>query len=428
MRKPVGLLIFASFAAALQAEVHVITLQDAVDIALKQNPDIAMARLDEQKAVEAVRIARDPFTPRISVGSGLAYSSGFPMSIEGSAPSIVQAQATQFLFNRPQSYAVAQARESARSAGIGTAAKRDEVVLRTALLYLDAERLGRLADLARKQIEAVEKIQETIRGRVQEGRELPIENTRSALNVARARQFAELLDADQAAAETSLAIVLGFSADDRVRPRSVERRLPEVPVSENAAVDAAVRTSKELRRLESALAGKGLEIRSERAARLPRVDLVAQYGLFARYNNYEDFFRKFQRHNGQLGISFQLPLTVGPGVNATAAQTEAEIAHLRLELASTRNRVAQEVRQAYRDIRKAETARQVAKLDLDLAREQLSVSLALMDEGRATLRQVEEARFVENEKWIAFYDAQYAIERASWGLLRQTGELMAVLR
>ena len=58
----------------------------------------------------------------------------------------------------------------------------------------------------------------------------------------------------------------------------------------------------------------------------------------------------------------------------------------------------------------------------------MSVSLALMDEGRATLRQVEEARFVENEKWIAFYDAQYAIERASWGLLRQTGELMAVLR
>jgi outer membrane protein TolC len=350
------------------------------------------------------------------------------MSIEGSAPSIVQAQATQFLFNRPQSYAVAQARESARSAGIGTAAKRDEVVLRTALLYLDAERLARLADLARKQIEAVEKIQETIRGRVQEGRELPIENTRSALNVARARQFAELLDADEAAAEASLAIVLGFSADDRVRPRSVERKPPEVPVSENAAVDAAVRASKELRRLESALAGKGLEIRSERAARLPRVDLVAQYGLFARYNNYEDFFRKFQRHNGQLGISFQLPLTVGPGVNATAAQTEAEIAHLRLELASTRNRVAQEVRQAYRDIRKAETARQVAKLDLDLAREQLTVSLALMDEGRATLRQVEEARFVENDKWIAFYDAQYAIERASWGLLRQTGELMAVLR
>ena len=188
------------------------------------------------------------------------------------------------------------------------------------------------------------------------------------------------------------------------------------------------RTSKELRRLESALAGKGLEIRSERAARLPRVDLVAQYGLFARYNNYEDFFRKFQRHNGQLGISFQLPLTVGPGVNATTAQTEAEIAHLRLELTATRNRIAQEVRQAYRDIHKAETARQVAKLDLDLAREQLSVNLALMDEGRATLRQVEEARFVENEKWIGFYDAQYAIERASWGLLRQTGELMAVLR
>jgi hypothetical protein len=60
-----------------------------------------------------------------------------------------------------------------------------------------------------------------------------------------------------------------------------------------------------------------------------------------------------------------------------------------------------------------------------VAREQLSVTLAQMQEGRALLRQVEEARIVENHKWIAFYDAQYALEKAKWNVLRLTGEVVA---
>jgi hypothetical protein len=58
----------------------------------------------------------------------------------------------------------------------------------------------------------------------------------------------------------------------------------------------------------------------------------------------------------------------------------------------------------------------------------LSVILAQMNEGRASLRQVEEARFNENEKWIAFYDAQFNAERARLNVLRQTGEMMAALK
>src|SRR5437588_13042348 len=97
-----------------------------------------MARLDEQKAVQSVRVARDPFTPRVTVGSGLAYSNGFPMSIEGSAPSVVQARASEFIFNRPQSFAIAQAKEDARGASIAVTGKRDEVVYRVASMFRDA--------------------------------------------------------------------------------------------------------------------------------------------------------------------------------------------------------------------------------------------------------------------------------------------------
>src|ERR1700733_15017734 len=104
---------FLLAACALHGEVRNMTLRQAVDLALRQNPDLALARLDELKAHAGIRIARGPFMPRIVVGSGLAYSNGFPMSIEGSAPSVVQANIVQDIFNRQQSLAIAQAKETA---------------------------------------------------------------------------------------------------------------------------------------------------------------------------------------------------------------------------------------------------------------------------------------------------------------------------
>ena len=268
----------------------------------------------------------------------------------------------------------------------------------------------------------------TVQSRVEEGWELPIETKRAALNLARARQLADALDADQETAQTALAMVLGYSADDRVRPAAEERPAPPMPASEDAAVESAIGSSKELRRLESQIVAKGLEGRAAKAARLPRVDLVAQYGLFATFNHYQDYFLKYQRNNGELGVSVQLPLLPGPGVRAAAAESDADAARLRIQMSDTRNRIAADTRQAYREIRKAEAAREVARLDLELAREQLSVNLSQMQEGRILLRQVEESRIAESDKWVAFYDAQYTVERARWNLARQTGDLLAVLR
>ena len=64
----------------------------------------------------------------------------------------------------------------------------------------------------------------------------------------------------------------------------------------------------------------------------------------------------------------------------------------------------------------------------EVAREQVSVNLAFLQEGRVTIRQVEESRMLENQKWITLYDAQYALEKARWNVLRLTGELSASLQ
>jgi len=404
------------------------TLRQAVDTALKQNPDVTLARLDEQKARMAVRVARDPFVPRIIVGSGLAYSNGFPMSIEGAAPSIVQANAIQYLFNRPQSFAIAQARENVRTAELTGAAKREEIAYRATSLYLDAKRAARVSGLAQKDADSLNKVLETVQAQVLEGRALPLTEKQAALNLARARQVTEGLKEDQATAESALAVALGFTPRDRVRTVEEEQAPPAVAGSEEEVVRRALESNKELRQLESQIAAKGLEMRGERAARLPHADLVAQYAMLSRINNYDQFFKTFQRNNGQLGVSFQLPLLAGPGVAAQVAQTQTDIGRLRIQLKTTRDRITSDIQQGFRDERKATSAADVARMDLEVAREQLSVTLVQTQEGRATLAQVEQARLTENDKWIAFYDAQSNLEKARWNLLHLSGELIASLQ
>jgi outer membrane protein TolC len=429
MRRIVLLLTaVVSSTLAARADTHTLTLKQAVARALTQNPEVVMARLDEAKASLGVRLATSPFTPHMGVGTGLAYTNGFPLSIEGSAPAVFEAKANEYLFNKPQSYAIAQAKESVRGAGFASGEKGDEIAYRVASLYIDADRAGRLADSAQKQVESLQKVLETAKARVEEGRELAVTAQEANVNLLRSRQRLIGLQSDREYASRSLAVTLGYGADDLVNPAEEDRAAPAIPENEDAAIQTALTTSKEIKRLESNYSAKGLEVKGDKAKRLPKVDLVAQYALLTKFNHYQQYFSTFSRNNGELGASIEVPIFAGSGARAEIEQAENDQQHIHTEVEVARNKIVLDIHQSYQEIHKTDIARELAQADLDLARAQLSVILAQMNEGRASLRQVEEARFNEDEKWIAFYDAQFNAERARLNVLRQTGELMAALK
>ena len=89
--------------------------------------------------------------------------------------------------------------------------------------------------------------------------------------------------------------MLGYPATDRVHAAVSDEQFDLDGLhDEDQSVELALKNSKELRRMQSAVLAKELEIRSYKAARLPQVDLVAQYALFAKYA-YTSYFQKFQR-------------------------------------------------------------------------------------------------------------------------------------
>jgi outer membrane protein TolC len=350
------------------------------------------------------------------------------MSIEGSAPSIVQARGIAQLFNRPTSYRVAQTTEQARTAEIDSRIKRDQVVAQTALLFLDAARWARVGESIRPQVDALARAAETVQLRVREGRELEIEAKRAALAVAKTRHRLAQIEQEQDFAEASLGVVLGYAPHQRPRPVKTDTLGLPTPDTEQQSVEQALRESRDLRRLESTLLAKRHEQRAYRAARLPTIDLVAQYALFGKFNNYEDFFRRFDRHNWQIGASIQVPVVPSSALSAQSAQAETEISGLQTQLSQLRSRIAVDTQNAFRRAKLAETTRDLARQDLALSREQVDILLAQLEEGRATLRQLENARFEEQEHWIAFFDAQFGAERARVDLLSLTGTLLAALQ
>ena len=419
-----GLLLFA---ASASAEIHQLTLRDAIEIASKQNPDVILARLDEQRATQAVTIQRDPFYPKLIAGSGGAWTSGYPQSIDGNPPAIVQARVLMSLYNRPQALRVAQARENQRGAAIEATQSADEILYEVANRFLEAEHAVQLLALQSKQAASLRNILDTIQARVSDGRSLPLELKKAELDLAITKDKTLEYTYGQESTEMALANLLGYPAGDRVSPISEDRTHLQLPDSEHAALANAYEVNKNLKVLESKMQSKRLEVKAYKAEWLPQFDLVAQYALLAHYN-YADSFRRFQPNNGELGVSLKLPVIVGPASKAYASQGEIDIAKLRVQLQQARTRIQANVRQAYRDLSRAESARDVSHKAVEWAQEQLRVLLERYEAGRVPLKEVEEARLVENEKWMAYFANNNLVERARLLVLKTSGTLQAGIR
>jgi outer membrane protein len=415
------------FATTAFAEVHTMTLRQALDRALTQNPDVILARLDAHKSRFQTEQTKDPFSIKGGIGSGLAYTYGFPASINGNPPSLFQFQAQRALFDKPQSYRIEQAREGERGAAIDVTLRQQDIAYRVSTAFLDAESAARSAAAADRQYQSLQQVKQFIDVRVADGRELKNEATRANANAMVAQNAAEDFEYIGTNAEAALALLLGYPAGDRVHP-AVEDRDEVLPVTQEQAVAAALAESTELRRLESNLKAKRLEVKSFEGSWLPRVTAFSQYSVLAKFNNFLDFYPRFQRNNYQIGVAIEFPIFTGKAPKAGKAAAQTDIQRIELEIARTKNRIGADIEQSYRDVQRAEKARNLRRAVLDSAREDLSVVLIQSDEGRATLGQVEVARAKEQEEWIRYYDAQRVVEIARLNVRRNTGTILAGVR
>ena len=415
------LVIPAALRASDAPAVEPLRFRTAIDLALQHSGVMGIATMNQWRSRKAYEEVRNHYLPQLTVGSGLGYSYGFPLTLEGSAPSVANFTSTQSLFNLSLRQFLKAAKIDWKASSFDVQDKRAEVILDTALSYAQLVNLNsNLRTLAEAQI-AAEKAQSVTEQRLTEGVDSKLDLTKSQLAAARIRLRIADAQGQADVLREHLSKLTGLTpAEIQPDPESMPA-LPLVSQEDNLA-GRAVANSPLVKLADQKAEAAAARAKGEHKATLPFADLASQYAYLARFNNYDQYFLKYSSNNLAAGLNIKFPF-FNPVQKAHAAQADADsiVAHKEADL--TRNKVSEETLRLQRSVRQLQAARDVAKLEWQVSQGDLEAVQARMQTGTANTRDAQLAQLEVDDKYAAYLDAEFELTRASLQLLRLTGEL-----
>ena len=398
-----------------------LTLKEAIELALQNSKDIQVAKLQASLANRSARITKAQFLPNLYAGSGAGYTFGIPETPGGRAPAIFDITYTEQVFNEPLRGQGKELQEQAKSQKILLEEARNGVIVRTASTYLELAMVRHSLELLRKEQESAEKILAVTQQREKENFELPVSVTRDQLTKARVVQHILQLEGRQDELEVILRGQTGLPETTQIEVSPEE--LPGAADQAGADLIAtALQDNVALRVAQSDVRAKEFRLIGEKRGYFPTLELVSIYSLLGRFNNYDQFFKTFQRNNYNAGVQVNVPIfSAQTKANIALAQVNLEVA--KADLASKRTEITAAVRVRTRRVRERDAAKEVARLELQLAQQNLSVLQSQFAEGKVNVREVEKARLEESDKWMAYLTANFQRQQAQLDLLQTAGQL-----
>ena len=399
----------------------VLTLKRAIELALQNSKEIQVAKIQASVADRASKITRAEFMPNLYAGSGAGYTYGIPETPGGRAPSIFNVTYTEQIFNEPLRGQAKEMQEQSKAQKIVLEDVRNSVITRTAMAYLELGKVRHSLELLRKEQESAEKIVQVTQERQGEGYELPVEVTKAQLTKAQVVQRILQLEGREDELEVFLKYQLGLSEE-----QAIEVAPEELPGESEQAGDnlvaLALTNNAGLQFAESDVRAKEFRLKGEKRGYFPTLELVSVYSVLAQFNNYSQYFRTFQRNNFNAGIDAHVPI-FSAHTKAAVGLAQINLDAAKVNLTDKRTELTADVRQRTRRVRERDAAKEVARLELQLAQQNVAVLQAQFAEGKLNMRDVEKARLEENEKWMAYLDANFQKQQAQLDLLKTAGQL-----
>ena len=405
----------------------VLTLKRCIELALQNSKDIQLPKIQARVAEQAATLTKAEFWPNLYPGSGAGYTYGLPETPGGRPPSIFSLTYSEQVFNKPLSGLANQQVEQARAQRLVLEDTRNLVMDRVATAYLELVKVRHSLELLLKEKGSAEKIVEVTEERQSEGYELPTEVTKAQLTKAQVVQRILLLEGRQDELEVFLRNQLGLAPD-----QPIEVTPEDLPGSAEQAganlVAMAAQGNTSLAFAESDVKAKEFRLAGEKKGYLPTLELVSIYSVLERYSfrNYTNIYKNFMYNNLNVGVNINVPI-FSSKTRANVALAQASLDAAKVNLANKRTQVTAEVRQRSRKVQETDAAKEVARLELQLAQQNLAVIQAQFTEGKANLREVERARLEESEKWMTYLDANFQRQQAQLELLRTAGQLEKAL-
>lgn len=421
--------VCAASAPARAQDAGVLTLRQAVTLALQNSRELAIARVQYNVALNETAVDRGEFRPNLYTGSGAAYTSGYPSVPGGGLPSLFNLAYSQSLINLPMKGQLKAAEDRAQNAKLEADRVRDNMMVHTATTYLDLANVRHSLDLIRTEQASAEKIQQVTQERVQANQELPIEQTRSELTLARIQERIIKLEDRNELLSQQIRDLTGISQDRPLEVQSEETNFASTQ-QESELVNLGLLSDRRIQEAENERSAREHLLKGAKGEYWPNVSIIGEYQLLARFNNYKLYFNPnapFQRNEVVAGIQVTVPI-FSAKTRADVSLAKSQLQAAELDLGGKRQEVRLDVREKARSVRELDAEREVARLDLKLAQESLQAIQAKLDQGQATLRDVEKARLDESDKWVNFLDADLAQKQGQLNLLQVTGQLAKVFQ
>ncbi len=394
----------------------------AIDLALQHSGVMGIATINQWRSQKVYQELHNNYIPQLTIGSGLGYAYGFPLTLEGTAPSVANFTSTQALFNPALKQFIKAAKIDWKATSQDVQDKRNAVMLDAALTYAHLAQLTNKVQALSEAQTAADKAEFISEQRLQQGVDSKLEVTRSQLTAARIRLRIAEAQGQTDVLREHLSRLIGLPADSIVvEPSSIP---PLPPISQDDDLSTRAMENSPVVKVadQKAAAAEARATGEHKAVRWPTVDVATQYAYLARYNNWDIYFTHYLANNFTGGLNIRIPL-FNSVQKAKAEEADADAMMARKQADLTRNQVREDTLKLQRSLRQLAAARDVARLEWEVAQGEMEAVTGRAETGGANPRDQANARLDVDDKHAAYLDAEFELSRAELQLLRLTGEL-----
>lgn len=414
--------ILATAAPPAEAQVSFYT---AIDLALRNSHEVKMALADVDHAAAGASQARDAYVPTMVVGSSLGYSYGFPVG----QPTVVNATANSLVLSFSQPAMIRSARASLMAARASLRDKREKIVADAASNYIELDTDRRELEALDQQHSFGERLLEIERERNAAGLSSVMEVTQAELTNAQLELRRLHLQDHMSLIRLRLANLTGLT-EDAITPESASIPGPPTPPAA-ADMNAILNTHNgALAAAEAEVSSKqNLAISDSRKEWRPQISFGIQYSRYAEFNNYAEYYLRFQHNNFDVGIDMKLPIFDAQARDQAHASA-ADAVHAREQADLFRLQMSEQTRELSGSLAELRAQQKIARLQSDYAQENVDAVMTQIQNGTGnpnvtpiTPRDEQKARIEERHRYVQKLDADLQLMQAQIQLQRSLGTL-----
>ena len=386
-----------------------LTLEQAENIALKNNPQITIARLRALQSLQYVRESRSALMPAASVSltavdsnPGSRMSAGFlnnpilfPRAAEGAS---VNQLVTDF--GRTTSL-LSSSEYGAKAEDQNAAATRADILLAVDQVFYNSLETKALVRVAEETVQArqtlVDKVQALASAKLKSDLDLSF----SKVELARAKLLLLESQNNYQASVASLSAILGYSSEQNFQlVEETSALIPPAPEVESL-IQQALRQRPEIKSLQFEVQSAEKFSSAEHDLWRPTVNALGVVGEApVRDNHIPNWY-------GAVGVNVNIPIFNGFLYNARAKAADLQTDVNRQKLANLRNNIARDVRNTWQDTNRAFERLSVTKQLLEQASLALDLAQARYNLGLGSIVEFTQAELQKTEADIADTDARY---------------------